>query len=248
MGVVEVREYRVETVEFPGFLDLIAELQPILADQMSGRNYRMYRSLVAGPDTGLIIMTSEYDDLAAYEEAEAKVSNSAEYQSFVDDRWVPEFPTAASEATSLWIDPSPEDADDGHRSTPEALISTPVLHFHAADVKAGRLRDAIEMLAVVEEDVMQRGASNSRTYRVALDGAPVKRIIVVEGYVSVASFGDVMDQIRQERSSTAPANTQAKEFQASWIQDRPLDGPVIASLWAEITPWSTQPVVRTEPL
>jgi hypothetical protein len=73
----------VKTDNLPAYVEAIEKGKEIIKKAGVSANIHVYQALYAGPDTGAVVVSIEYPNLAALAEADAKLRNDKDYLEWI---------------------------------------------------------------------------------------------------------------------------------------------------------------------
>jgi hypothetical protein len=188
-----------------------------LADRHGAREIRVTQAATAGPNTGLLVLTCEFDDLTAYGTYLDDTSGDPEAQSYSHRIREAEAPfTYESTAVLVEIDLQRSDAKNGRGQVLDARLGRP---------RPGRWDDTLTFAREAFDLCDAHGAAGCRLFELNHAGPQSGLLCAVMEYDSMRAFGQAGDAWM--------ADDAARRLTGTMRGDSPFE-PVSSGLFTEV--------------
>ena len=161
-----------------------------------GAKVRVWRAIAAGPNTGRLGYSLEFDTFSAFTKFSTTLQADPEWQALVPTYWGPDSP-ATSQGNSVFstlpgLDDGPSSAPGGPR----------VRAFRQFSVEKGRQQEVRQLLGEFRAHLLRLGALRVRAVQPIAAGPSAPIIAFAAEHADLAAYGTYMDKAFADAEAT----------------------------------------------
>lgn len=219
MSVLLVATFNVKPDRFNDFRSFFSDFKHGYAQQDQRlQSFRMFRKTIAAERTGEVLSVEEFANLTDCGSYLQEINTSPDIAED-DAEWEDRQMTIGSTAFEIWIDRTPAVA-----AAPRRAGS--VWSIHTVQPLPGKTASMLRFLAELLPLNERAGNFGGRLYQAVVAGADTGIYHHIEEYDDLAHFQTVADALASDPEAAA--------YMERWMAERPIDGPVNATILTEI--------------